>query len=367
MPVTPPSHDSAVAVSDSHAHDSSSRRRVPAEWEPQACLWLAWPHNRETWPGRFEPIPAFYVLWANLVAESTPVRILANSSEGDGSVADRCRRAFGGALPNGISIVDIPTNDCWIRDYGPTFFYDPPSNSIQAIDWRYNAWGGKYPPWEDDNAAAVEMCRSDGVPCQQGGLCIEGGGMEFDGRGRMLTTDCFLTQTRNPGINKEQIARSLYRQLGVDEIVWVETKGLQGDDTDGHIDQLARFIDDQNVVVASSNDRHDPNHETLEHVYRQLKLWGKSTEPSVSVHRLPIPPARKINGQRVPESYCNFLRLGPDRLIVPAFGATTDAEALSLLQELSGAHVDSLDCRDLIWGLGALHCGSRDMPSCPIK
>ncbi|MDG2221284.1 MAG: agmatine deiminase family protein [Rubripirellula sp.] len=356
--MTPPPHDIEVATSG--PLDSSSRRRVPAEWEPQKCLWLAWPHNQETWPGRFEPIPPLYVRWANLVAESTPVRILAS-----GSSADRCRHAFGHTLPSGIRIVDIATNDCWIRDYGPTFVHDPSSESIQAVNWHYNAWGGKYPPWDHDDAAAQQMCRSEGIVCHEGRLCIEGGGMEFDGRGRMLTTDCFLSRTRNPGSNKEQIARSLYSQLGVDEIVWVETTGLQGDDTDGHIDQLARFIDEQNVVVASSKDRQDPNYETLDHVYRQLKLWGQSTEPGVTVHPLPIPPAREIHGKRVPESYCNFLRLGPDRLIVPAYGASTDDEAATLLRELSGADVDSLDCRDLIWGLGAIHCASRDMPKCP--
>ena len=137
-----------------------------------------------------------------------------------------------------------------------------------------------------------------------------------------------------------------------------------GDDTDGHIDQLARFLDPTNIVVAVCDDENDPNHKPLEDNYRQLRLWGNSTDPKVSVHRLPIPAKREIDGQRVPESYCNFLMLGRDRLLVPTFGQTAaDEHAISVIRELAcGANVESIDCQDLIWGLGALHCASRDQP-----
>ncbi|MEM8669223.1 MAG: agmatine deiminase family protein [Planctomycetota bacterium] len=331
-------------------------RRVPAEWEPQACVWLAWPHNRDTWPGRFDPIPGFYANWTRVVAESTPVRMLV-----DTTTVDSCLGAFGGAPPQNVDLFGIATNDCWVRDFGPTFVRDKDASLI-GVDWRYNAWGGKYPPWDQDDEAGRKICQAANVAYERDELCLEGGALEVDGLGRMLTTGCLLTPSRNPNISKEQIARKMYHRLGITEIVWIENGGMEGDDTDGHIDQLARFIDPSNVVVASCDDASDPNHKRLADVARQLEIWASTTEPRVNIHRLPIPPKRMIDGQRVPESYCNFLRLGPDRMLVPTFHAATDNHALAMLRELSGADVTGLDCTDMIWGLGALHCASRDMP-----
>lgn len=337
-------------------------RRAIAEWEPIAGVLLAWPHNRETWPGRFEPIPSFFARWAKRIAETTPVHILA-----DGPHISECRNAFGGSLPSQISIIPIGTNDCWVRDYGPTWAYDSTTDRVMGVDWKFNAWGGKYPPWDQDDSAAASICEALQIPREPGGLCLEGGAMEFDGRGRMITTGCLLTKTRNPNHDKQRIAQVLYQRLGIHEIVWIENATMEGDDTDGHVDQLARFIDPQNLVVASCDDPSDANFGPLQDVYRQLKLWGTSTDtnstnPSVEVHPLPIPPIRRIHGQRVPESYCNFLRLGSERLMMPTFGATTDDIAAGILRDLSGAEVVRIDCRDLAWGLGALHCASREIP-----
>ena len=337
----------------------SPTRRVPAEWEPQAEIWLAWPHNLETWPGHFDRIPQFFDHWVRRIAESTAVRVLAVDD-----VARQCESRIGN-VPN-AEIVPIATNDCWIRDYGPMFVEDGPEPRLIGVDWRYNAWGGKYPPWDCDDRAAGEICRYLDVPIASGALCLEGGAMEFDGGGRLLTTpSCLLTPTRNPDWSKDAIAVELHRQLGVVEIVWLDGGGLRGDDTDGHIDQLARFVDPSNVVVAVCDDASDENAAGLEENFRQLHLWGDATTPEVTVHRLPIPPARLIHGTRAPESYCNFLRLGGDRVLVPTFGAPTDDHALGLLRELTGADVIGIDCRDLVWGLGALHCASRDQPAAP--
>ncbi len=333
--------------------------RVPAEWEPLACVWIAWPHQPETWPGRFGPVPPFFARWARLMAESIPVRILA---AGDPAVS--ARDSLGSSA--GIDIVDVPTNDCWVRDYGPSFVLDRSTGRLRAVDWRYNAWGGKYAPWEDDDAAAQRIAASAGIPVTRSELCLEGGALETDGRGRLLTTpECLLTDTRNPGWTADEIAGELHRQLGVTEIVWLDGGGLAGDDTDGHIDQLARFVSPTDVVAAVCDDTDDPNHAPLEENYRQLRLWGGGTDPKVDVHRLPIPPARFIGGQRVPESYCNFLRLGPERLLVPTFGTPeTDAVALGVLAELAPqVDVTGVPCGDLVWGLGALHCASRDQPA----
>ncbi len=333
--------------------------RVPAEWEPQQAIWLAWPHNRQTWPHSFAKIPVAYAGWARIIAESLPVRMLA--SHDDGLRAEKLI----GLNPN-ITTIEIPTNDSWIRDFGPTFVQDTCTKKIHGVDWRYNAWGGKYPPWTDDDAAAVRICEWTGLDHVSDSLCLEGGALETDGLGRLITTpDCLVTDTRNPGMTADAIAERLHERLGVTEIVWLDGGGLEGDDTDGHVDQLARFIDPSNLVVAVCDDPDDPNHEPLEDNYRQLKLWGRATKPKVEVHRLPIPPRRVIAGQRMPESYCNFLMLGPNRVLVPTFGASQqDDHALALLRELrTGAEITGIDCRELIGGLGALHCASRDQPA----
>ncbi len=332
-------------------------RRVPAEWEPQQAVWLTWPHSESTWPGRLERMPAFFAKWACQIAESTPVFLLTPESHLPQA------KSFLGTACNRIEIVIAPTNDCWIRDYGPTFVRT--DRGIEAVDWKYNAWGGKYPPWDQDAAAAKQICDHVKIPSESSDLCLEGGALEHDGMGRLITTpECLVTDTRNPGWSSQEVASELHARLGVHEIVWLTGGGLEGDDTDGHVDQLARFTDPRNIVCAVSNARDDPNSERLETNFRQLRLWARSTYPQPEIHPLPIPMARQIDGTRVPESYCNFLMLSRDRVLVPVFGQKTfDDQAIGILSELChGAHIEPIDCQDLVWGLGALHCASRDQP-----
>lgn len=355
-----------------------THRRWPAEWEPQSAVWLSWPHNRETWPGYFDGVPAAFARFVRATAEVVPVRILV-----DPRAASDAEKHVG-TIEN-VTRIDCATNDCWIRDYGPTFVVDSSdcdleggesgvvdsSNKVVGIDWRYNAWGGKYPPWDRDAAAAERIIdhlrmsdpqvRREGSP-----LCCEGGALETDGGGRLLTTpECLITETRNPGWDQERIAHELHRRLGVTEILWVDGGGLEGDDTDGHIDQLARFVDPRNVVCAVCDDPSDPNHEPLEANYRQLRIWGRDTDPAVEVHRLPIPAARRIDGQRVPESYCNFLIAGASRVIVPQFSQTAaDERAVEIMRDLMpGMEISPLEASELVWGLGAFHCASQQQPA----
>lgn len=334
-------------------------RRVPAEWEEQAAVWLSWPHQPDTWPGHFEKIPAFFIRWIDLLRESTIVNVLA----GPRQIKD-CETQIGNR--SNTNVIEIETNDCWIRDYGPTFVIDDEAGTSCGIDWTYNAWGGKYPPWDADDRVAEQICRQLGLPSERSSLCLEGGALEFDGQGRLLTTsECLVTSTRNPSWTREQITEELCCRLGIEEVCWVDGGGLVGDDTDGHIDQLARFVDANNLVAAVSDDRSDENYLGLEENVRILEHWGQQSSSGMQVHRLPIPPARLIDGTRVPESYCNFLRLGPDRLLVPSFGAATDDQAAGILGDLTGLAVEMIDCRDMVWGLGALHCGSREQPLLP--
>lgn len=335
-------------------------KRVPADWEPQRCVWIAWPHNRDTWPKRFGPIPDCFRRIIRLIAEVVPVHVIGKTNLRSDAALD--------LIPD-VTWFDIETNDCWIRDYGPTFVVEHEAKGY-AIDWRYNAWGGKYPPWDADDAATAQMIDRSDWNRVDGTLCLEGGALEWDGTGRLLTTtNCLVTKTRNPNHSKQQIENQLRELTGARDIFWVDGGGIAGDDTDGHIDQLARFIDPQTIVVAVVDDPEDPNHAGLQANYQSLCRWADSTSPRVVVHRLPTPPARFVDGQRLPQSYCNFLRIGPDRMLVPNFGsATSDARALHVLSKLARrttpcVDVISIDCRDLVWGLGALHCASCNEPA----
>jgi agmatine deiminase len=330
----------------------SKKRRFPANWEPCDAVWLAWPHNRETWPGHFEGIPEAFAVFVRAVAKTTPVRLLAA-----GGLATEARRLIG-ELSN-LEIVDIPTNDCWIRDFGPTFVID--DGLILAIDWYFNAWGGKYYPHDLDQKAGRKIARAAGLRCLKADLTLEGGALETDGGGRLiLHSACVLDRDRNPDLNKQQISERLHQYLGVHEIAWINGGLLPGDDTAGHIDQLVRFVDRENVVVAVADTSDVAFANELEANYDQIRLWGRETLPQVRAHRLPGPPPRLINGQNVPQSYCNFLRLGPDRILLPTFDhAASDDRALGILRELCPkVSVEGVPCEKIAWGLGALHCAS---------
>ncbi|MEM1226394.1 MAG: agmatine deiminase family protein [Planctomycetota bacterium] len=331
--------------------------RFPAEWEPCEAVWLAWPHNRSTWPGRFEPILPAMAHFAERIAESTPVRVLV----GDRHVRD-CRQHV--AAIDGVDLVPIDTDDCWVRDYGPVFVIE--DGELVGVDFRFNAWGGRYQPYGKDAAAGRQMCQHAGIRRRGATLTVEGGALETDGQGRLLANPaCFIDPKRNPGLTKEAVSRAMYQLLGITEIVWIDGGVLAGDDTGGHIDQLARFLDPENVVVSVASDPTDEAAEGLRNNFLQLDLWSTQTSPEVTVHQLPTPPPRRIEGQRVPESYCNFLRLGPERLLVPTFHHDpTDSDALDrLTQWCPGVDVVGVPCEDLVWGLGALHCASSHQPA----
>ncbi|MFG0289205.1 MAG: agmatine/peptidylarginine deiminase [Rhodopirellula sp. JB044] len=344
---------------------SGPPRRFPAQWEPCDAVWLAWPHNLETWPGHFDGVPEAFARFAHAIAESTPVRILAG-----GGLAEQCQRllrsAGGGsaATAREIEIVDVPTNDCWIRDYGPTFVHE--RDSLLAVNWRFNAWGGKYHPHDLDRDAGAKIARLAGLRCLKTELTLEGGALETDGAGRLLVhTACVLDPNRNPGLTAQVFAERMYQYLGIAEIAWIDGGIIPGDDTDGHIDQIARFIDRENVVVAVADSPDVPFADALEANYRQVDLWASQTSPEVTVHRLPVPSPRTIDGQNVPQSYCNFLRLGPNRLLVPTFAdSKSDDQAIGILRELCPeAEVQGVACEKIAWGLGALHCASCHQPA----
>ncbi len=341
----------------------------PAEWEHQAATWLAWPHNVATWPKRFELIPPAFVKLAIELSQFQSVHVLTGPAEARASAEahlgkDALNEA-GQATAHPIELHPIATNDTWIRDYGPTFVRRLDDGSVVGIDWRYNAWGGKYPPYGDDALATEFICREAGCTRSISPLHCEGGALDTDGLGTLLTTrSCLLSPTRNPGWTRDMVETELKRQLGVEKIIWVDGGELSGDDTDGHIDQLARFIAPGMVVAATSSEDGDPNSEGLEANLRQLRKCTAADGSPLSVHALPTPPPRIVDGQRAPESYCNFL-FANNCLIVPTFrNEATDQAALRLLEQLLPQRkLIPLDAYDFIWGLGAWHCASQHQPA----
>jgi len=330
----------------------------PAEWETQTATWIAWPHHRETWPGYFAPVPATFVKFIAALSQVQRVEVLAGPTD-----IDPAARQHVSHLPR-VTVHDIVTNDVWIRDYGPTFVKRRRDDQLVGINWIFNSWGGKYPPFDDDAAAATRICRAVGIEVSDSPLCCEGGGLETNGRGTLLTTSSvLLSPARNPNWSRDEIERELKLRLGVTQIIWVDGGGLAGDDTDGHIDQLARFVNTDTLVVAVSSERSDSNFDGLQENYRQLSCAHDANGQRMNTIPLPTPAPRLVDGKRVPESYCNFL-IANGIVIVPTFRAATDEPALRLIEQLMpDRRIVPLDAFDLIWGLGAFHCASQQQPA----
>lgn len=333
--------------------------RWPAEWEPQTATWLSWPHRVSTWPGHFGPIPPVYVRWIEVLTKWQHVHLIAGSPHFMREVQEAV-----GHLKN-LTIHPWRTNDIWIRDYGPTFVERIRDGKMVAVDWQFNAWGNKYPDFEDDAGVAEKICHNLGCLRSRSPIYCEGGGLETDGQGTLLTTSsCLLSPQRNPGWTREMIEAELRQQLGAGQIVWVDGGGLEGDDTDGHIDQLARFVAPGVVVAAVSSSSGDSNRQGLLKNVETLRQSRTSEGKPLAVHPLPTPAPRLVGNQRVPESYCNFLFVN-GAVIVPTFRSpSTDQTALQLLTQLiPDRRIIPLDAYDLILGRGAFHCASQQQPS----
>lgn len=339
--------------------NSNHSVRWPAEWEPQTATWISWPHNHQTWPGRFEPIPQTFARFIETLCQVQPVEVLS----GPDGISPAAHQLLQG-LPQ-VTIHNLRTNDVWIRDFGPTFVQRLSDGQIEGVDWHFNAWGGKYPPFDADAAAAEAICHIVGCPRRASWLFCEGGGLETNGQGILLTTSSVLMNpTRNPNRTRVEVEQELQLQLGIDEVVWVDGGGIEGDDTDGHIDQLARFVSTNTVVVAVSSREDDSNHAGLAKNLQTLQTYRTNSGQSLEVVPLPTPQPRCLDGRRVPESYCNFL-IANGIVIVPTFRSdATDRAALRLLEQLMPQHrIIPLDAYDLIWGLGAFHCASQQQPA----
>jgi agmatine deiminase len=336
--------------------------RLPAEWEPHAATWLAWPCRPATWLGDFTAIPAAYARVTRQIAAFEPVRIV-----GTGAVLAEARRHL--ADTAAVTFVDIPTNDSWIRDTGPVFVrrqVAPAAGTdrrLAAVTWGWNAWGGKYPPWDADARVAGAIAARLGLQAFAPGIVLEGGAIETDGAGTLLANErCVLDPRRNPGLDRGGMERILRDFLGVERILWVGGE-LAGDDTDGHIDQLARFVAPGRVVAARQPDPGDPNHAPLAANLAVLATLRDAAGRRLEVIPIDLPPRFSFQGTQLPASHLNFY-VGNGFVGVPVFGATTDEAALGVVERcFPGRRVVPVDCREIVRGRGGLHCITREEPA----
>jgi agmatine deiminase len=328
--------------------------RMPAEWEPHEATWIAWPHNRSDWPGRFGPIPWVYGEIVRKLSQVERVRILVQHQSLKEQAA-RVLRKVGAQLP-AVEFFECPTNRVWTRDYGPLFLKNR-RGEAGLTRWSFNAWA-KYDDWQCDHAAGAFIARQLKLPAWQPEMVLEGGSIDVNGRGLLLTTEeCLLSpvQARNPGMSRIQIESNLRDYLGVRRVVWLRN-GIGGDDTHGHIDDIARFVAADTVVAAWERDRADTNHAPLAENYRLLRDAG------LRVIKLPMPQPLIFNGRRLPASYANFY-IANGLVLVPTFNDPNDRVALAVLAKLFPARqVVGMNCTELIWGLGALHCMTQQQP-----
>lgn len=337
--------------------------RMPAEWEPHEATWLSWPHKEASWPGRFEPIPAVFVELTKLLTDSELVRI----NVADEDFAERVRGLLkaGGVNLDRVRFHLNPTDDAWCRDHGPIYVVrDRDGKRERAInDWGYNAWGGKYLPCDNDDVVPTRIAQEMGEVLFQPNIVMEGGSIDVNGRGTLLTTEaCLLNPNRNPHLNQSQIEQYLKDYLGVTNILWLGD-GIVGDDTDGHVDDLTRFVSANTVVTVLEDDPQDENYALLKENYDRLLTMKDQDDNPLRAVTLPMPGVRHIDDQRVPMSYANFY-IANNSVLVPTYRHANDAKACEILQSLfPNRKVIGLDCWDLIWGLGSIHCVTQQMPA----
>jgi len=336
--------------------------RWPAEWEPHAATWLAWPHNPETWPGRLEAATGEFTAIVRALQGRERVRILV-ADEAAEEGARRRLAAHGVEVDAGLEFHRVPTNDAWIRDYGPWFFVPRDGGRRAVVDFRYDAWGGKYPPWDLDDAVPSRVAGAMDVERVEAGFVLEGGAVDGNGCGSVLTTEsCLLHPNRGPGRSRETMERRLEAWLGATQVLWL-AGGIEGDDTDGHVDDVARFVGATTVIAAVEEDPADPNFAPLAENLRRLRAMRDPAGKPLSVLPLPMPPAQRAPGLRCPASYANFY-LANGVALVPVFGVKSDATALSVLREaLPDREVVGVPCANLVVGLGAVHCLTQQEPA----
>lgn len=337
---------------------------MPPEWAAQEAVWLGWPQNPRIWPGRRDAALKAFALFAATISRFETVRILCRASN-QAQALDSLSAA--GANMHRVELFDIPSDEAWCRDYGPIFLKNPKSGERAILDFSFNSWGAKFPPWDVDDAVPEKVAETLNIPRFKSALVCEGGAIEVNGEGVLLTTESvILNPNRNPGVDKASAEKILMRHLGLEQVLWLES-GMLWDDTDGHIDTLARFFRPEAVLAATDEDISSPNHAPLKRNFEALKGFCLHGGSRLEVLPLPCPKPIRPAGWRLevlPASYTNFLIVN-GAVIVPTYRQDdSDRNALDTIgQCFPGRKIVPIDCFDIVFEGGALHCLSQQQPA----
>ena len=345
-------------------HDTPAARgfSMPAEWAPHQATWISWPHKRESWPGKFEPVEPVMVKAVAVLSRGETVRINVL----DQRHQEHVQELLSGHVERGrVLFHQFPTNDAWCRDHGAIFVTPVRGKAKEralALDFRFNAWGGKYPPFDLDDAIPAQMAAALGVTACSVDMVLEGGSIDVNGHGALLTTEqCLLHPNRNPDLDRETIEQNLRDSLGVEQVIWLG-EGIVGDDTDGHVDDLTRFVSQDTVVTVIERDRSDDNFTALAENRERLDEIRLADGRALSVIELPMPRPLEFRGDRLPASYANFY-IGNTVVLMPAFEDPADEpNRQTLARCFPGREVVAIDCSDLVLGLGTFHCLTQQVP-----
>ena len=345
---------------------------MPAEWEPHQATWISWPHNREDWPGKFAPVPWVYVEIVRHLHQSERVCILVEDRE----MENRVKRMLSRAVIDlsRICFFRFPTNRVWIRDYGPIFVRKQGDgvSEIATTNWKFTAWA-KYSNWKKDNSIPSKIAKAlklaQWEPHASLGrirqpIVLEGGSIEVNGKGTLVTTEeCLLSavQQRNPRLSRSDLEEAFGRYLGIRKVLWLR-KGIAGDDTHGHVDDLARFVTANTLVVVAEDKAEDDNYSNLKENMELVQSMSDQDGKPLEIVPLPMPNPVYFNGRRLPASYANFY-IANKVVLVPTFNDSRDRVALSILAQLfPRREVIGIHSLDLVWGLGAMHCLTQQQP-----
>ena len=336
---------------------------MPAEWHPHESTWLAWPKNSRTWPDRVPEVQELYLTIITLLASRERVDLLVDDQETKDVVAEKLRERH--ASLEQVTFHSIQTVDSWIRDYGPNFLLRQTQGKVELAynHWKFNAWGNKYEDLKRDAVIPSQLEPILKVPRFAPELVLEGGSIEVNGEGICLTTEeCLLSPSRNPGTSKSQIEQILKDYLGVQQILWLRA-GIVGDDTDGHVDNMARFVNPGTLVCALEEDPSEENYSPLQENYRRLEALRDSKGSPLKLIPLPMPGRLQTPQGSLPASYTNFY-IANGLVLMPTFADENDARAADILQkQFSTRKVVGMDCRATVWGLGTLHCLTQQQPA----
>jgi agmatine deiminase len=334
----------------------------PPEFAPHLATWLSWPHKEASWPGKIQTIYPYYAQFIKVLSRHEKVCINVNDESMKDFALDCLSREE--VDVSNISWYYHPTNDAWCRDHGPAFVINPKADIKKIIlDWNYNAWGNKYPPFDLDDVVPTLIGKRLGIPVYYPGIIMEGGSVDFNGRGTVITSEsCLLNKNRNPQLNRADVEKYLRDYYGMEQVLWVKD-GIVGDDTDGHIDDTVRFVNEDTVITVIEENRKDENYEILQRNLRDLKKMRLLNGNTLNIVEIPMPDEVIYENQRLPASYANFY-IANKVVVVPTYRCSKDERVLDIIADcFPEREVIGIDSTEIIWGLGSFHCLSQQEPA----